>query len=220
MNKWHITLAGMLLLLFSSCVSRNFRAVAAWGQRFECVATPASMDKLREGYTARENSSYDTAPTLYRVRDAYYVAAVRTHLEKDYGSFPIVGLGFEGEPLGLPKPRYRYVDGAEEERGYCRVERNKKGVGWHLVTEGADVWLTELPIDAVPTRRGRKEKLFTFARCPGVKHNFSAVFAYPLSFVTLVAVDTPCYIVGNVLVWTVMGPTLILEEFARSAAKP
>lgn len=215
MNKV-FCLVALVSALLCSCVSRNYRAVAALGQSFECVATPHTMAKMRDGwpdYVVGPRST-DKSIKIYQVGNAYYTPAIRAAFKKDFGSYPVVGIGSEGEVLGPRKRCYRYEKGCEETQGYCRVVKKNK-YEWSLVTEGEQAWLPGLPNNAVALRLKKGEYVNSFARCPGMKHHWYAVATYPLSLLTLVGVDMPCALVGNVLVGMVWIPIYIEEDLLR-----
>lgn len=201
--------------LLCSCVSRNYRAVAALGQSFECVATPNTMEKMRDGwpdYVVGPRST-DNSIKIYQVGNAYYTPAIRADFKKDFGPYPVVGIGREGDVLGPYKRCYRYEKGCEEAQGYCRVVRKNK-YEWSMVTEGEQAWLPNLPKNAVALRL-KGGYVNSFARCPGMKHHWYAVATYPLSLLTLVGCDMPCALVGNVLVGMVWIPIYIEEDLLR-----
>ena len=211
-----ISFLALMAALLCSCVSRNYRAVAAMGQSFECVATPNTMAKMRDGwpdYVVGPRST-DNSIKIYQVGNAYYTPAIRADFRKDFGHFPFVGIGPEGEVLGPSKRYYRYEKGCEETQGYCRVVKKNK-YEWSLVTEGEQAWLPALPKNAVALRLRNGEYVNSFARCPGINHHWYAVATYPLSLLTLVGVDMPCAVVGNVLLGMVWIPIYIEEDLCR-----
>ena len=215
MNKV-FCLVALVSTLLCSCVSRNYRAVAAMGQSFECVATPNTMAEMRDGwpdYVVNPRST-DASIKIYQVGNAHYTPAIRADFKKDFGSYPVVGIGSEGELLGPSKRYYRYEKGCEETQGYCRVVKKNK-YEWSMVTEGEQAWLPALPKNAVALRLKKGEYVNSFARCPGINHHWYAVATYPLSLLTLVGVDMPCAVVGNVLLGMVCLPIYIEEELFR-----
>lgn len=186
------------------------------GQSFECVATPNTMAEMRDGwldYVVNPRST-DASIKIYQVGNAHYTPAIRADFKKDFGSYPVVGIGSEGEVLGPRKRCYRYKKGCEETQGYCRVVKKNK-YEWSLVTEGEQAWLPALPKNAVALRLKKGEYVNSFARCPGINHHWYAVATYPLSLLTLVGVDMPCAVVGNVLLGMVCLPIYIEEELLR-----
>lgn len=227
MNKL-LSLCVVLAVVLSSCVSRNYRAVAAMGQSFDCVVTDNLMADLQSpsGRTCiRENAPLSDKPAkVYRVGNEYYVPVVKIDCDKSFGSFPVVGLAGQSGVFGV-KRRYCYVKNRREVKGYCRITKadNKRATKWVLDTRSSNSWLSELPASAQIARLPQGDEVASFATCPGVNHHIGAVLTYPLSVVTFVAVDFPCAVLGNTVFGLVMGPTILMEDLfhrRQHAPKP
>lgn len=215
MNKL-LSLCVVLAVVLSSCVSRNYRAVAALGQSFDCVVTDELLQKMRSKPRPgiSEKSRFSARPAkVYRVGNEYYMPVVKIDCDKIFRPLPVVGLSGQSYMFGI-KRRYCYVKGRREVKGYCRIVKadNKRATSWTLDTRSSNSWLTELPAGAQVARLPQGDKVASFATCPGVNHNIGAVLAYPLSVATFVAVDFPCAVIGNTIIGLVMGPTVIMED--------
>lgn len=224
MNKL-LSICVVLAVVLSSCVSRNYRAVAAMGQSFDCVATEAFAERLQSGKASTcisEKARLSERPgKVYRVGNEYYVPAVKLDCDKSFGSFPVVGLEGGGGLFGV-KRRYCYVKNRRETSGYCRIVKadNKRAITWQLDTRSSNAWLAELPAGAQLARLPQGNRVESFATCPGVNHNIGAVVAYPLSVATFVAVDFPCAVIGNVIIGIVVGPRAVEDLFDRCRSRP
>lgn len=216
MNKL-LSLCVVLAVVLSSCVSRNYRAVAAMGQSFDCVVTEELMANMlapSERTCIRETAPLSERPAkVYRVGNEYYVPVVKIDCDKSFGSFPVVGLSGQSGFFVI-KRRYCYVKNRREIKGYCRISKadNKRATTWVLDTRSSNSWLTELPAGAQLAHLPQGDRVTSFATCPGVNHHIGAVLAYPLSVATFVAVDFPCAVLGNTIMGLVMGPTVIMED--------
>ena len=187
----------LVVLALSSCLSRNYRIVAAQGtQQDACVSLPSAELMKSDGYYRPLVTPASPNMRLMRAGDAYYLEGIKAKVKRHY-EFPqqcIVWMGCNGK-----NPRKSIAEtGARVWRRV--VVKNGRYVG---LAEGSE-WVAQFPVGARPVVV--KGHVGESADVYGEEElTLHALYACPLAAATAVCIDLPCTVVGSVLVGGVLG---------------
>lgn len=201
--------AVVVALALCSCLSRNYRIVAAQGRQSEACVSVAVPERLSPaGYRVPlllSPAGDEADLQLMRVGNAYYLEGMRCKVRKHF-DFPqqcLIGLGCNDKNV------HRIPVSGTGPRMWRRVVVKK---GCYVGPATGSEWEPQLPAGARPVMVSGKYAVGASADVYGEEEfSWHALYAYPLAAATAVCVDLPCTVVGSVLVGGVVGGLLVAE---------